>query len=818
MLFRFISTHKGLFRYNRLPFGVSSAPSIFQRVMENLLQGIPGTCVYIDDILVTGKTEQEHLNNLEQALQRLQEAGVRLKRGKCAFLLPSVEYLGHVISAEGLHTSEAKVQAVVGAPAPRNVSELRSFLGLVNYYGKFLPDLASTMAPLYTLLQKGKPWTWGTKQKAAFNQVKQLLQSSQVLVHFDSSLPLILECDASPHGVGAVLSHRMPDGTERPIGFSSRSLAKAEQKYSQLDKEALAIVVGVKKYHQYLFGREFVIRTDHKPLTHIFNVTRATPTMASGRLQRWALTLGAYSYAIEYKAGARNANADALSRLPLPTVVKEVPTVPEVVHLMQHLDSTPVTTSHIRLWTEQDPVLAKVKRWILSGWPNHLGNDIEELRSYKRRRYELSVEEGCVLWGSRVVVPPKGREKVLSMLHEAHPGIAKMKSFARGYVWWPGLDQQLEECVKKCVTCQTTRKAPPVVPLHSWSWPDKPWTRVHIDYAGPMYGKMFFLMIDAHSKWLEVHITRSSTSAATIGLMRSTFATLGLPETIVSDNAANFTSQEFQDFLQRNGVRHVRTPPYHPSSNGQVERAVQTLKEGMKKMTEGTLETRLARFLFKYRLTPHSSTGVSPAELIFGRRPRSQLDLLHPDMSKTVRRSQDRQKQSHDAHARARDFQVDDLVYARNYGSGPPWLPGKVTRKSGEVSYTVLLEDGRQVHKHVDQLRARMANEEADKSAPGTSDSSEEDQELELPEMKPGEPEVSTQPAIESSTDDQQAREDPDRETESGRADAEPSQPEELTDSAESTSPPGDPAGPEQPRRSSRQRTPRDWYGDQHFY
>ena len=208
---------------------------------------------------------------------RLQDAGMRLKRAKCLFLLPSVEYLGHVIVAEGLCTSEAKVNAIVNAPAPQNVTELRSFLGLVNHYGKFLPDLATTLAPLYRLLQKQKKWTWGNSQEKVFKTVKHLLKSSRVLVHFDDKLPIILSCDASPYGVGAVLSHRMANGDEGPICFASRTLTAAESKYSQLDKEALAIVFGVKNHHQYLYGRQFELKTDHKLLTHIFSESKATP-------------------------------------------------------------------------------------------------------------------------------------------------------------------------------------------------------------------------------------------------------------------------------------------------------------------------------------------------------------------------------------------------------------------------------------------------------------------------------------------------------------------------------------------------------------
>ena len=187
-----------------------------------------------------------------------------------------------------------------------------------------------------------------------------------------------------------------------------------------------------------------------------------------------------------------------------------------------------------------------------------------------------------MLWGCRVVVPVKGRQRAMEMLHEAHPGVARMKSLARSYLWWPGMDKQIERCVRECSTCQVSRKEPPVVPLQPWPWPDKPWTRIHIDYAGPMEGRMFLIVTDAHSKWVDIHATTSSTSNVTIEMLRKSFATLGLPEVVVSDNATAFTSSEFAEFLKRNGIRHIRTPPYHPASNGLVERMVQTFKEGMK--------------------------------------------------------------------------------------------------------------------------------------------------------------------------------------------------------------------------------------------
>ena len=252
-----VNTHKGLYKYNRLPFGVSSAPSIFQRTMENLLQGIRGVSVYIDDILVTGSTLHDHLKVLTTVLEKLQDSGLKLNRSKCFFLRSQIEYLGHVIDREGLHPTAEKVRAIQEARKPQNVSELRSFFGIINYYNRFLPNLSTTLAPLYCLLQKDVKWMWGQEQEEAFSAAKEALQDDSLLVHYDESKPLILACDASQYGLGAVLSHTMEDGTERPVAYASRTLTAAEKRYSQLEKEGLAIIFGTKKFHNYLYGRFF---------------------------------------------------------------------------------------------------------------------------------------------------------------------------------------------------------------------------------------------------------------------------------------------------------------------------------------------------------------------------------------------------------------------------------------------------------------------------------------------------------------------------------------------------------------------------------
>ena len=398
-----INTHKGLFQYNHLPIGVASAPGIFQRTVESLLQGIPHVCVYLDDILVTGPNVEAHLKTLEEVLKRLDKAGVRLEHNKCEFMLPSVEYLGHRISADGLQPTDCKVKALKEAPTPNNVSQLKSFLGLLNYYGKFVPSLSTLLAPLHRLLEKRTAWTWGTQQQQAFDQVKALLTSDTVLAHYDPAKPLGLACDASPYGIGAVLSHTFEDGSEPQIAYASRTLGPAEKKYSQLDKEGLAIVFGVKRFHQYLAGRHFTILSDHKPLQHLFQETGGIPPLASARIQRWALVLSAYDYAINYKPGAAHANADVLSRLPLPDLPPHETPPSEITHVINLLQSLPVLVKDIRSWSSKDPLLSKVRLMLESGLEKCSD---KAYTPYIQRKDELSIEDGCVLWGTRVVTAP----------------------------------------------------------------------------------------------------------------------------------------------------------------------------------------------------------------------------------------------------------------------------------------------------------------------------------------------------------------------------------------------------------------------------
>ena len=287
------------------------------------------------------------MQSLEEVLKRLNQAGLRAKKNKCLFMASSVSYLGHKIDAEGLHPLPDKLEAIKSAPTPTNVTELKSYLGLLTYYGKFLPNLSTQLEPLYRLLAKDVKWKWGKPQDKAFEHSKNMLVSSQLLVHFNPELPLILACDASSFGIGAVLAHQMPDGSEKPIGYASRTLNKAERNYSQLEKEGLSCVFGVKHFYSYFFGHPFKLITDHKPLLGLFGESKPISSQASVRVRRWTLYLSLFEYTLKFRRTTAHSNADALSRLPLPVEPAVVQTPPELVLLAEHLDDSPVTVEQI---------------------------------------------------------------------------------------------------------------------------------------------------------------------------------------------------------------------------------------------------------------------------------------------------------------------------------------------------------------------------------------------------------------------------------------------------------------------------------------
>ena len=533
-----------------------------------------------------------------------------------------------------------------------------------------------------------------------------MITSEQVLTHYDPGLPVRLACDASPTGIGAVLSHVMLDGSERPVAFASRSLTKTERRYAQIDKEALSIVWGVKRFHVYLFGRQFTLLTDHKPLTSIFHPEKGVPAMTAARLQRYAMFLAGFDYKIEYKSTTKHCNADGLSRLPLQNKEREETEVDssEVFHATQ-FEPLSVTSEAVARETRRDPVLARVYDSVVKGWSVRVSGD----KPYYERRNELTVPLGCILWGMRVVIPKKLQDRVLEELHDGHLGIVKMKALARSYVWWINVSGQLEELAKACSGCQHNQKMPTKAPLHPWEWPTAPWQRIHIDYAGLFQNSMFLIVVDAHSKWLEVIPVRSTTSSSTIEVLRDLFARFGIPEQIVTDNGAQLVSEEFQAFVRSNGIRHLTSAPYHPATNGLAERAVETSKQALRAMSEISkpVKEKLAKFLIAYRNTPHSTTGVSPAQLLLGRPLRTRLDLVKPNLNRKMVNQQHQQsiRAANEKGRQCRQLEVGDRVMSRDYRGDLKWRSGLVVRKTGPLMYEVEVAPGIIWRRHIDQLQ-----------------------------------------------------------------------------------------------------------------
>ena len=457
-----ITTHQGLYQYTRLPFGVASAPAIFQRTMDTILQGMTNVICYIDDILITGINDNQHLENLTEVLHRLEKHGLWLKKSKCMFLQTEVEYLGHRVDAEGLHPTEEKRKAILQAPHPQNQQQLRSFLGLLNYYAKFIPNLSTILHPLHRLLYEKVKWYWDIACTKAFKLAKEALSSSRVLVHYNPKFPITLAGDVSAYGLGAVISHILPDGSEHPVAFASCTLSPAECKYAQLEKEAASLIFGIKKFHQFLYGRKFILITNNKPLMAILGLKKGIPSLAAACLQCWAVCLSAYTYDIQFKPTKAHANADGLSRLPLPTSPRELNVISDAsVFNMGQIDALPVTSTQVQHETKVDPILSKVLQYTKYGWPSQIQ---KELEPYKNHCNEFTIEGHCLLWGIRVVIPAKLQAKVLHELHSSHAGMSRMKSLARSYLWWPKVDKDIEELVKSCRPCLNIHHAPAVAP------------------------------------------------------------------------------------------------------------------------------------------------------------------------------------------------------------------------------------------------------------------------------------------------------------------------------------------------------------------
>ena len=422
------STPFGRFRFLRMPFGITSASESFQRAMEELFAGYP-CAIIVDDLLVWGEGTADHDVNLKKVLERAREVGMKLSPKKCKFRLNQVSYVGHQFTNGGLKPDEAKVAAIKEMPIPDGPEALRRFLGMTNYLHKFISNFSEKTAPLRELLRNDVHWSWEPVQQQAFNTLKADISQPPVLRYFDPSKPVTLSVDASKSGLGAAC---LQDGY--PVAYASRALTEAETRYAQIEKELLSATFACRKFHDFIYGRQATIETDHKPLTAIVNKPLHS---APARLQRMLLQLQKYDLKFVYKKGTELYVADTLSRSYIDD--KSDLDVDEQVDILSLMSISPARMAELQKHTLADPVMQKVAHFISNGWPAKSKSVPPEAQPYFPIRDELIVDDGVILKGLRVVVPQTLRKEYLRQLHKGHPGIDATKRRARETVYWPSL-------------------------------------------------------------------------------------------------------------------------------------------------------------------------------------------------------------------------------------------------------------------------------------------------------------------------------------------------------------------------------------------
>jgi len=605
-----IVTPAGLFQYNFLPFGLSVSPGIFQKVMNDILVGISGVVSYQDDILVFGKSLAEHDHCLRHVLQRLLEKNVRINKEKSSFRLSSIPYLGYRLSVHGISPDSERVKPVADCNAPKNHKELHSMLGLFQYYSRFVPNFATIATPLFDLL-KSEKFEWTDTENSAFEKLKAIITSEPILKCFQFSQPVTVVVDASETGIGGVLEQ-----SGRPVTFVSRKLNSAEILYSQTQKEALAIFWTVKRLHKYLFGKKFLLVSDHQALRHIFNPSNSLSKCTSAMLARWAMALGAYEYDIQYKAGKSIPQADFLSRYS-----SQEEATKDVYFL------SPVPTNRNVLIEESKKAFGSLYTALKYGWTTTTKKRYPEIFA-KREEMSLS-PDGLILVKGVVLVPPACRKTFLEQLHSGHLGVDKMKSLARLYCFWPSMNSDIQHFNSNCRHCFFKSNNHPK--WKPWPLSFEPMQRVHADYCGPFLDRYYALIvIDSFSKYPEVFLTQSASSEFTRKAFQKFFAREGIPHCVVSDNGTHFTAQKLQDWMKQIGSTFIFTAPRHPQSNGQAENFVKSLKSAVRSCQPSNcdeLENCIDNFLLQYRNAVHSSTKHTPAKLFKGRNLRTSLNL-----------------------------------------------------------------------------------------------------------------------------------------------------------------------------------------------
>jgi hypothetical protein len=760
------ATHMGLFRSKRLSFGITSASEIFQKAVEETISDINEAMNISDDIIVGGLGQEDHDKALIRTLVALLENGFTINLPKCLFSKPELHFFGMKFSKDGMQPDSTKVDAILQMAPPSSVPEVLSLLGMLNYNSRFIPNYSTLTSPIRKLTQKNYDFQWGSEQQEAWQKLVDCLAKKPVLSYFDVNQETEIFVDASPVGLGGILVQRDKDNKIKIVAYGSRSLTETEQRYSQLEREALGVVWACEHFHIYIYGKPVIVHTDHKPLLGIFGKPRAHLPM---RLERWSLRLQPYTPEIRYQKGSDNP-ADYLSRHPLParqTSSKEEQMAEDYVnYISSQAVPKAMSKQEILEASRDDPTMQVVTKLIVSGkwylvdnpmlWANNV--DLDSLKSYQRFNQVLSLtSDGLILRKNRIAVPHSLQKRIIELAHEGHQGVNRTKSLLREKVWFPQIDSMVESRILNCIPCQATYDPKQREPLLMTELPSRPWEKVSMDFYGPLpSGHSLLVTKDDYSRFPEVDILASQSASATIPALDKLFASRGVPDVVRTDNGTPFQSADFKAFSEELGFTHRKITPYWPEANGGAERFMRTMGKTVKcaQIQGKPWRKELNKFLRNYRATPHSVTGVAPATLLNGQPLKTKLPEVFPAVEDKVVRDKDKMaKRKMKAYAESRrnikksDISIGDKVLmkeVRNQGKLVPKFqpdPFEVIERKGPM---VIVKRGEEVKARNIQHFKRIG------SQPDLHNSSNETMETEMSDMpKPSartEPDASVLP------------------------------------------------------------------------
>lgn len=697
----FITPH-GRYMYNRYPMGVKSAQDEFQRAMQENFGDLENVLSICDDIVVYGFEEDgsDHDKALRQLMFRARERNCRFNSEKFVVKTSEIPFYGHIISRDGVKPDPRKIEAITQMQPPEDAKQLTSFLGLVNYLNKFSPRLATLTKPLRELTSKKNDFTWSSQEQQAFEEIKKEIGNHTTLRYFDPKEPIVLQVDASSMGIGAALLQN-----DRPVAFASKALSGPETRYSNIEREMLAIVFGLEKFHSYVWGHKTTIHTDHKPLESIAlkNLAQAPP-----RLARMLLKVEGYDFTVKYTPGKTVPIADCLSRV-APRPSGHIEGIDLNVHSMiSYLNFAPTRVEDIRVETSQDPLLKQLVSMVLTGWPSNRADCPGILLPFWNFRDEIGVQDGILLKSQRIIIPASLQRGILEELHASHQGVERTRLRARSAVYWIGLNKDIEDIVRECHTCQKYQASIPPESILQHETPTYPWQYVSTDLF-TLAGKEYLLVADQYSRNPFVRRLPSASSISVIRSIKTIFEEQGVPEILYSDNGPQFTSKDFKDFARTYSFQHRTSSPHYPKSNGFAERMVGTCKKILTKAGETGQDSYLA--MMAYRATPLSSDIKSPAELLNGRKIRTPLvskQQLGDEQTRTAIQKQkdhskvcyDRKHNRHHSHLHA-----GQNVYVQQE-KAKIWEPGKIQRSSVTPrSYIVESENGNTYRRNRQFLR-----------------------------------------------------------------------------------------------------------------